>query len=183
MRLLSAKLVLRPVGHEPLPTHDRNLHDRGQDQDEAAVLFAGYELLDERLHHFGTVEKPVEVHEHQQRGILGFGPLNSAQTANRRERIGAGRVALACPVPVNGRRGVNVPGDEAPFLMCAELSDVAQGIVMFVAFDSNAREARAHVLRQALRERHKGIPLMGWLWENPGRDGDRRIADDGNQPR
>ena len=38
-----------------------DLDDRGQDDEEGALLLAGRELSECRLHHFRVAQKPVEI--------------------------------------------------------------------------------------------------------------------------
>ena len=77
-----------------------------------------------------------------------------AQSPHGSQGIRPDLVALQA---ADGKPAVNIPGGQPPTFSAAQLSDLGQRVVMFMRFNPDAGEARAHVLRQALRERHRRI--------------------------
>src|SRR5262245_13962098 len=67
---------------------DGDLHDVRKHTDECPALLAGGDLPSECLHDLGTVEKAVEVHQHQDSRACGTG--ESVDRTNRGQRVAPG---------------------------------------------------------------------------------------------
>ena len=104
---------------------DRDLDDRGQDDDEGPVLLAGGDPGVQGLDDLGRAEEAVEVAEHQDGGALGRG--QGGQGAEGGQRVGGaggdGGPALAAG---DGQAAVDVPGGQGPALVAAEAGDLGE---------------------------------------------------------
>jgi hypothetical protein len=127
---------------------DRDLDDRGEDDDERPVPLAGADPGVERLDDLDGVQEPVEVPEHQDRRAVGG--RRPAEGAERRERVGggAGRPFVARAGPA--QPAVDVPDRQAPALPAAEAGDLDDRVVVLEGLDVDAAERGAHQLLQTL---------------------------------
>ena len=135
---------------------NRDLHHRRQHNQERPPIFSCQQLAEHGLHDLGAVQEPMEVHQHQQRRSIRR--RNRGQRPDRRQRIVRASVHRTL-LAKQGQSLLGIPGSQSPRLRPAELGNLRQGIVMLVAFDPKAREARAHEFRQALSERHRCLQV------------------------
>ncbi len=141
--------------HKQLFEFGRQVDDRRQNHHKSAVLLAGQDLPGQSLDNFGRLQEPMEVLQHQDGRAIGRGRIG--QHADRRQRISRRGIA-AFRLATVLQTAIDIPRQQAPVFISAQLGDFDQSIAMLVALDPDAGETGADVLRQTLGERHKRSP-------------------------
>jgi hypothetical protein len=152
---------------EELLQLDRDLHQGRQHHQEGALLLAGDQLVEHRLHHFRIGQVAMELMEQQQRRAVVFGQgRQGTQSGQGIAGFGASGAARAGQAQAVG----DVPDSKLPALLPGMLDDFAFGFVGFLRMNPQAGASGMDGVGQLFGQLHQqSVPSGegfgdGWCW-------------------
>ena len=116
-----------------------DLHDRRQNHEKRAVLFAGGQLVHQGLHDLGALQEAMKILQHHEcRLVAGSEAGGSPDGGQWISRCSGCRFTAGYQ-----ETPVDVPGGQLPTLLPAELGDLRDCVILFMRNNPQAGEARA----------------------------------------